>query len=105
MENTNKTYTVIVSENAANMLVSHAKFLANASLKAAQKLIKEFKTCARSLEELPDRNSWLFDTTMPINKYRKLLMSRQYLIIYQIKGNKVFIDYIVDCRQDYKWLL
>ena len=39
------------------------------------------------------------------NKYRKKLVAKRYLLIYQIKGNNVFVDYILDCRQEYKWLL
>ena len=26
-------------------------------------------------------------------------------LIYQIKDNTVFVDYVLDCRQDYKWFL
>ncbi|MCG2788520.1 MAG: type II toxin-antitoxin system RelE/ParE family toxin, partial [Actinomycetia bacterium] len=36
---------------------------------------------------------------------RKMLICKRYLLIYQIKGNIVYVDYIVDCRQDYEWLL
>lgn len=105
MENADKKYTIIISDKASEMLVSHARFLAQVSKKAAQNLIEEFKACAKSLEKLPERNPWLSDPTMPINKYRKLLMGKRYLLIYQIKGDTVYIDYIVDCRQDYGWLL
>jgi plasmid stabilization system protein ParE len=100
-----KKYTVIVSEKASDMLVSHVRFLSQASEKAAKKLIKEFKTSAKSLENLPERNPWFSDPFIPSNKYRKLLVNKQYLMIYQIKDTNVFIDYIVDCRQDYTWLL
>ncbi|EST12553.1 hypothetical protein [Sporolactobacillus laevolacticus] len=41
MENENKRYTVIVSEKAAEILVSHARFLANVSEGAAKKLIED----------------------------------------------------------------
>jgi hypothetical protein len=41
---------------------------------------------------------------LPENKYRKLLVDRRYLLIYQIKDDTVRIDYMVDCRQDYVWL-
>jgi hypothetical protein len=32
-------------------------------------------------------------------------MGKRYLLIYQIKGDTVYVDYVVDCRQDYGWLL
>jgi hypothetical protein len=41
---------------------------------------------------------------LPANKYRKLLVDKRYLLIYQIKDGTVYIDYILDCRQDYGWL-
>lgn len=105
MENGNNRYTVIVSEKAAEMLVLHARFLANVNEEAALKLIEAFKHSARSLETIPDRNPWLSDPSLPISKYRKLIFSKRYLIIYQIKKDKVFVDYVLDCRKDYGWLL
>jgi len=56
-------------------------------------------------KEFTDRNPWLSDSALPVNKYRKLLFQKRYLLIYQIKGNKVYVDYVIDCRQNYKWLL
>lgn len=105
MENRNKHYTVIVSESAAEMLVSHARFLANVNEEAAQRLIGDFETAAGSLETVPERNPWLSDKSLPVNKYRKLLLSKRHLIIYQVKNETVYVDYIIDCRQDYGWLV
>jgi protein-arginine kinase len=105
VENKDKKYTVIISERASEMLVSHARFLAQVSEQAAQNLIEKFKTSAKSQEDLPERNPILDVPDMPINKYRKLLLGKQYLLIYQIKGDLVYVDYFVDCRQDYEWLL
>ena len=105
MEIEDRKYIVIISERASEMLVSHARFLAQASEQAAQNLIEEFKASAKSLEGLPERNPRLDVPAMPINKYRKLLIGKQYLLIYQIKGNVVYVDYFIDCRQDYEWLL
>ena len=105
MEIEDKKYIVIISERASEMLVSHTRFLAQVSEQAAQNLIEKFKASAKSLEDLPERNPRFDVPAMPINKYRKLLLGKQYLLIYQIKGNVVYVDYIVDCRQDYEWLL
>lgn len=105
METENKKYIVIVSERASEMLISHTRFLAQVSEQAAQNLIEDFKASAKSLEDLPERNTRLDVPAMSINKYRKLLLDKQYLLIYQIKGDVVYVDYFVDCRQDYEWLL
>ncbi|MGE5551565.1 MAG: type II toxin-antitoxin system RelE/ParE family toxin [Bacteroidota bacterium] len=100
-----KKYAVVVSDEAARMLVSHARFLAQASETAALRLIEEFNEKAKSLEEFPERNPWLDDPLIPARKYRKLLMAERYLLIYQVKGGTVHLDALVDCRQDYGWLL
>lgn len=105
MENENEMYNVIVSDIAAEMLLVHVRFLANVSEEAARKLIEEFKISAKSLETFPDRNPRIADLALPINKYRSLLLMKRYLVIYQIKIKRVYIDYIVDCRQNYRWFL
>ena len=58
MEQQNR-YRVIVSGKATQMLVSHAAFLAQASLKAAEQLTVEFEKTAKSLEFMPQRCPWL----------------------------------------------
>jgi len=105
MDSEGKIYKVIISDEVAQMLVSHARFLAQVSEKAALDLIAEFSAKAKSLEEFPERNPWLSDPLVPADKYRKLLMAKRYLLIYQVKGDNVYVDAVVDCRQDYGWLL
>ena len=58
MEQQNK-YRVIVSARAAQMLVSHAAFLAQVSPAAAEQLTVEFEKAAKSLEPMPQRCPWL----------------------------------------------
>lgn len=105
MGNANKSYRVIVSDRAADMLMQHVRFMAQASLQAADKLRVEIIEAVKSLESFPERNSWLSDPYLPANKYRKMIISKRYLLIYQIRDDTVFVEYILDCRQDYKWLL
>ncbi len=105
MENANEEYNVIVSQLAAEMLLTHVRFLANVGEESAEKLIEEFGNCAKSLEVFPDRNPWISDLSLPIHKYRKLIFMKRYFVIYQIKSDRVYIDYIVDCRQNYGWLI
>lgn len=54
MDEQNK-YTVIVSEHAKQMLVSHAAFLAQTSVNAAHRLADSFEKTAGSLEFMPQR--------------------------------------------------
>lgn len=105
MNNADKRYHVIISERAGEMLVQHARFLAQASVQAADNLRIDIVEAAKSLQEFPERGSWLTDPLLPANKYRKILVDKRYLLIYQVKDDTVYIDYIVDCRQDYAWLV
>ncbi|ABO50977.1 plasmid stabilization system [Desulforamulus reducens MI-1] len=105
MDRENKRYTVVISDEAKQMLVSHAQFLAQVSEHAAIRLIEDFQVRAKSLEQFPERNPWLVDQLIPSRKYRKLLLEKRYLLVYQIKENTVYVDAVVDTRQDYGWLL
>lgn len=51
MESENKIYKLIISLDAAQMLVSPARFLAQVSETAAIQFITEFNEKAKSLEE------------------------------------------------------
>ena len=105
MSNGDKRHTVIIADEAVQMLISHARFLAQVSETAAHSLIEEFDKKAKSLEKLPKRNPLLDDPLIPTGKYRKLLIAKRYMLIYQVKGDIVYIDAVIDCRQDYSWIL
>lgn len=98
-------YQVIVSERATQMLVSHVAFLAQVSEEAAQCLASSFDTAARSLETMPHRCPWLVGEYIPRNAYRYLLFEKQYMLIFQVKDKTVYADYVLDCRQEYGWLI
>lgn len=104
MEQENK-YKVVVSARATSLLVSHAAFLAKVSPEAAENLVVEFEKATASLESMPQRCPWLINEFIPRNIYRFLLFEKRYMLIFQIKDDVVYVDYVIDCRQDYGWLL
>ena len=79
MEQQNK-YRVIVSARAAQMLVSHAAFLAQVSPAAAERLTVEFEKAAKSLEQIPQRCPWLRGEYIPKNAYRFILFEKRYIV-------------------------
>jgi plasmid stabilization system protein ParE len=105
MPEKNKTYKVEVTKTAWEMLIEHARFVANVSVNAANKLIDDFALQTDSLEEMPERYPWLDHERLPFQKYRKLLFGKYHMALYEIRGNIVYITAVVDCRQDYAWLL
>ena len=104
MEQQNK-HRVIVSERATQMFVSHAAFLAQVSPEAAERLTIEFEKTANFLELMPQRCPWLTGEYIPRKAYRFILFEKRYMIIFQIVDDIVYADYVVDCRQDYNWLI
>ena len=98
-------YSVIVADRARQMLAVHVRFLANVSPLAARKTKTEILKAVRSLATMPERFPFLDAEYIPPNKYHKMFVENWYLILYQVKDNTVYVDYIVDCRQDYGWLI
>lgn len=98
-------YRVIVSDRARQMLANHVRFLAPKSPSASRKVKNELMDAIRSLHQMPERFPFLEAEFIPPNKYHKMFVEKWYLILYQIKDQTVYVDYIVDCRQDYGWLV
>lgn len=101
----NPLYNVIISDRARQMLAVHVRFLAQKSPSAALKVKNDLMDAIRSLYKMPERFSFLNAEYLPLNKYHKMFVEKWYLILYQIKDQTVYVDYIVDCRQDYGWLV
>lgn len=105
MSERNKKYDVKITETAWEMLLEHARFLANVSVPAANRLIDAFAEITGDLAIMPERNTWLSHEALPFQKYRKLQFAKHYLVLYQLHGSTVYVIAVVDCRQDYAWLL
>ena len=98
-------YQVIISDRARQMLGMHIRFLAQVNKPAAVKLKIRFLEELRSLQEMPQRYPFFNENYIPANKYHKLYVENWFLVLYQIKDDTVYVDWIVDCRQDYQWLI
>jgi len=96
---------VIVSDRTRQMLAGHVRFLAQKGPSAASKVKNDLMDTIRSLHQIPERFPFLEAEFIPLNKYHKMFVGKWYLILYQIKDQTVYVDYIVDCRQDYGWLV
>jgi plasmid stabilization system protein ParE len=98
-------YHIIISERAKEMLGMHIRFLAQVNKAAASKLKNRLVAEIRSLQTIPQRFPFFNEDYIPANKYHKLYVENWYLVLYQIKDDTVYVDWILDCRQDYPWLL
>lgn len=100
-----KTYRVIVSDRAKQMLGTHIRLLAQVSKEAAIGKKKALIAAMRSLEHMPQRFPFFEGAYIPPNKYHRMFVERWYLVLYQIRDETVYVDYILDCRKDYSWLI
>lgn len=98
-------YKVIVSDRARQTLAGHVRFLAQKNPASARRTKNELMDAIRSLSSMPERFPFLNTEFIPLNKYHKMFVEKWYLILYQIKDQTVYVDYIADCRQDYGWLV
>ena len=98
-------YKVIISERAKQMLATHIGFVAKINKESARKTRKKLIESLYSLEVQPQRYPFFDEIYIPPNKYHKMYVEKWYLILYQIKDNTIYVDYILDCRQDYSHLL
>ena len=105
MDSIDKIYTVKIQTPAADMLIDHVRFLAQVNIQAAERLVNEFKIKSKTLDHMPERCPWLSGYSIPEKKYRKLIFENHYMLIFQVKGDYVYIDAMIDCRSEYEWLL
>ena len=98
-------YKVIVSDRAKQMLGTHIRFMAEVSKDAAIMKKKELMEAMRSLGHMPRRFPFFTEAHIPPNKYHKMFVAKWYLVLYQVQDDTVYVDYILDCRKDYSWLI
>jgi plasmid stabilization system protein ParE len=101
----NIEYNVIISDAALSMLDSHMDFLAQVSKNAALRTMDEILSKIESLSNNPERFPAYDNSFISDNRYRRMLAAKRYLVLYEVSADTVYVDYIVDCRQDYEWLV
>ncbi len=99
-----RKYRIAVSGEARRMLTEHVFFLATVNPEAAKKFQAKLMEAIRSPETMPERYPYL-DPEDRKSPYRKMVVPDKHLVIYSVEGDTVYIEYVLDCRQDYCWLL
>lgn len=100
MECNEKVYQVIIASDANDRMYDHFEFLARVSVNAANRFLDELLKDIWNLRTDPFRYPMYNRPYLTVGKYRYILSSKRYRIVYQIIGNQVFVDDIQDCRQD-----
>jgi Plasmid stabilisation system protein. len=100
-----QNYKVIVSDRAKRMLGTHISFMAKVDKEAARNKKQQIMNALKSLAQMPQRFPFFEETYIPNNKYHKMYIGKWYLVLYQIKDSMVYVEYILDCRKEYGWLI
>jgi plasmid stabilization system protein ParE len=98
-----KKYNIKLASRADKMMLSHTEFLAKASPDAARKLLAEFKKAIKRIDDNPLQFPFADEIDVPgilPRTYRKCLIRQRYKALFLVEGNDVFIDAIIDCRQE-----
>ena len=100
-----KTYSITIARCADKMLLSHTEFLIRVSHAAARRLLFDFRKTIERLAENPFQFPFADELDapgIPLKVYRKCLLENRYKALFLIENNNVFIDAIIDCRQENK---
>ena len=100
-----RKYKVLVSPKAKEMLDEHIDFLALVNKDSARNKKNEIMKGLRSLSDMPARFQLFESDYIKSGKYHKMYIEKWYLVLYQIIYDIVYVEYIIDCRENYQWLL
>jgi len=98
-----KTYNVTLARRADGMLLAHIEFLARVSPAAARRLLTDFKKAIERIANNPFEFSFADEIDalgIPSETYRKCIFNERYKALFLIENDNVYIDAIIDCRQD-----
>ena len=93
-------YQILFGSRVDSMLMRHISFLARVSVPAAKRLRKEFAQVLREIEHNPYQFPVDTDLNLPEGMYRKAQFAKRYKALFSVVGKTVYLDAVVDCRQD-----
>ena len=100
-----KQYKIEVSERAKRNLSKIISYIAIENSSYARKVKTELTLSIKSLNRFPERYPFLEGEFIPYNKYHKFVVNGSFIILYVVQDETVRVEYVLDCRQDYQWLV
>jgi len=100
-----RKFDVAFARRAEIMLLSHASFIAQVSPNAARKLLADCQRRVNVIAGNPLQFPFADELdipNIPFETYRKCLFGNRYKIIFLFENNLVYIDTIIDSRQENK---
>ena len=100
-----KKYNVTLARRADRMLLTHTEFLSRVSPTAARRLLADFKKITSLIADNPLRFPFVDEVDVPgisPQTYRKCVFAGRYKALYLVEDDNVYIDAVIDCRQENK---
>ena len=94
-------YQIILARRVDGMLLRHVSFLARVSVPAAKKFRAEFAHLLERLEQNPMQFPVEEDLNLPSGQYRSALFAKRYKAVFTQRSTVVYLDAVLDCRQDH----
>ena len=92
-------YEVSIDPTVYNKMYDHVKFLAKASISAAERLYAELDEAIIYLKSNPESCPRYYQQFLSDINLRYKLFGKRYRVVFEVIGNKVFVYDIQDCRQ------
>ena len=88
---------IFISNKARDDLYLISIYKRRYSISNSHKFLEDFNSAIQSLYLFP----YMYSKISINSSYRKILFNKNYLIIYFIDNNVIYIDSIINCRQNY----
>lgn len=92
-------FKLIVSQVADETMIGHAVFLAQVNEKNAENFIREYSKALKSIMKMP-ASFPDFNEPEIEDGYKKSLFFGRYLILFKVVEDLIYVDYVVDCKQN-----
>lgn len=102
--NEKRPYNIRISAKAKQQLGNFIYNLVKIDKTSAIEKANAFSQKIFSLTRDPKRFTIFEEMFIPPNQYFKMSISTDYFVLYQVRDNSVLVEYILDCREKYKWL-
>lgn len=95
-----KKYRVIIDPAAYEAMFHHFLFLAQVDEDAAKGLELDMYNQMIGLEYMPHRFPYYENRYVVPRTYRAMVVGKYHKVIYRVDDDSVYIDNIIDCRED-----
>ena len=86
-----------ISEKARDDLLFYSSYKRKFSKSNSKKFLINFNSSIKLLKLFP----YMYPKITSNSEYRKILFNKNFLIIYLIDNDVIYIDSIVNCKQNY----